>query len=344
MQRARPQGRVLCVRNGPHPGRCSTGAPIPGGSSGQSSVERRRHRRERRDGGRRRQPLLPAVVDRTAGISRDRRSTRCAPGRASPPTSTWWSMGSATPMQPGTTRPPHRQPPRSRITSPSGRASSSRPDRPGNLRAVVGVRTATCRGADDDQAKPDDDHAEPHDPDSPCGVDGRLWRHRCDCRATDGSAANRFGVASLRRRRWRRSSCEGRPPPRRWSSWTASRTARWPRNSGLRAGAVDDNAAWDDYLLYRHRFLESGIDVHDVDVTGRRIVTVTRPDGSPVLGATVTLLGRSGDRTGQQPSPRPTGRRCCFPTGDVAGMRVVASKDGLESEVALDADDAGAPA
>jgi hypothetical protein len=61
----------------------------------------------------------------------------------------------------------------------------------------------------------------------------------------------------------------------------------------LRAGSVDDNLDFVDYLDYRARFLATGIPVHDLDVSERHIVEVRTPDGRPVLGATVTL--RAGD-------------------------------------------------
>ena len=42
-----------------------------------------------------------------------------------------------------------------------------------------------------------------------------------------------------------------------------------PQSAALRAGSVDDNEKWEDYLLYRQDFLARGIQVHDVDVSGR---------------------------------------------------------------------------
>ncbi len=106
---------------------------------------------------------------------------------------------------------------------------------------------------------------------------------------------------------------------------------------GLRAGAVDDNQAWDDYLLYRNGFLQYGIPVHDVDITGRRIITVTRPDGTPVMGASVTLLDADG-ATVATDMTRSYGTAMVFPVGDVTGMTVLVVKDGEQAEVALDGD------
>lgn len=58
----------------------------------------------------------------------------------------------------------------------------------------------------------------------------------------------------------------------------------------LKAGEIDDNADWDNYLTYRKESLESFAQyVHDVDVSGRQIITVT--DGLlPVLGANVSIF------------------------------------------------------
>ena len=59
--------------------------------------------------------------------------------------------------------------------------------------------------------------------------------------------------------------------------------------AGLRAGSVDDNARFADYLDYRRRFAETGIEVHDRDVRERHVIRVLGTDGAPVLGAQITL-------------------------------------------------------
>lgn len=56
----------------------------------------------------------------------------------------------------------------------------------------------------------------------------------------------------------------------------------------LRAGEVDDNAAWDDYLLYRQQY--GGLLVHERDVSERYVVEVVDGQGQPVLGAEVRFL------------------------------------------------------
>jgi Mg-chelatase subunit ChlD len=66
---------------------------------------------------------------------------------------------------------------------------------------------------------------------------------------------------------------------------------------GLRAGSVDDNAAFSDYLKYRDEFRRLGIRVHDIDVSVRHVVTVVDEAGQPLLGATVTA-GDQEVRTG----------------------------------------------
>ncbi len=53
----------------------------------------------------------------------------------------------------------------------------------------------------------------------------------------------------------------------------------------LKAGEVDDNAQWDDYLLYRRNY--RGPQVHQRDITERYVVEVVDGQGRPVLGATV---------------------------------------------------------
>jgi hypothetical protein len=56
----------------------------------------------------------------------------------------------------------------------------------------------------------------------------------------------------------------------------------------LKAGEVDDNAQWDDYLLYRRNF--RGPQVHDRDVSERYVIEVEDAQGNPVLGATVRVF------------------------------------------------------
>jgi hypothetical protein len=99
----------------------------------------------------------------------------------------------------------------------------------------------------------------------------------------------------------------------------------------MRAGSVDDNAEWDDYLLYRQRFTESGILVHDLDVSERHIIRVTDSAGHPILGAVVTI----SDADGRELSRLQTtsdGRALFFPKaidgGQAQGYFIQAEKDG----------------
>lgn len=68
------------------------------------------------------------------------------------------------------------------------------------------------------------------------------------------------------------------------------------QNASLRAGSVDDNASWDDYLLYRLQFSDWGIEVHEVDVTERHTIQVVNTRGMPVLGAEIEILDDRGRR------------------------------------------------
>ena len=64
----------------------------------------------------------------------------------------------------------------------------------------------------------------------------------------------------------------------------------------LRAGSVDDNAQWDDYLLYRLQFRDWGIPVHDLDVSERHTISIVNQHGASVLGARVQIFDSTGER------------------------------------------------
>jgi hypothetical protein len=55
----------------------------------------------------------------------------------------------------------------------------------------------------------------------------------------------------------------------------------------LRAGEVNDNQQWDDYLLYRRNY--AGPAIHPRDISERYAITVTDGQGFPVLGAEVRI-------------------------------------------------------
>jgi hypothetical protein len=58
---------------------------------------------------------------------------------------------------------------------------------------------------------------------------------------------------------------------------------------GLRAGGVDDNARFADYLTYLQQFAALGQQVHAFDVKNRHSFAVTNSGGSPVLGADIVI-------------------------------------------------------
>lgn len=105
--------------------------------------------------------------------------------------------------------------------------------------------------------------------------------------------------------------------------------AEAPQSVGLRAGSVDDNEAWDDYLLYRERFEALGLAFDRFDVAGRHVVDVTGPSG-PVLGAHVEVL--VADEVVYSATTRADGRAVVFapagsldqqqPAGDEPRIRV----------------------
>ncbi|UCF62229.1 MAG: VWA domain-containing protein [Anaerolineaceae bacterium] len=82
-----------------------------------------------------------------------------------------------------------------------------------------------------------------------------------------------------------------------WSS-EEPRDGDVSQRPNLRAGSVDDNAEWDDYLLYRLRFAEWNIRVHDIDVSERHIIQITNGQGQPVLGTKVTISDDAGRELG----------------------------------------------
>ena len=55
----------------------------------------------------------------------------------------------------------------------------------------------------------------------------------------------------------------------------------------LKAGEVDDNAQWDDYLLYRRNY--HGPRIHQRDISERYVIEVIDGQGRPVLGANVRV-------------------------------------------------------
>ncbi len=110
------------------------------------------------------------------------------------------------------------------------------------------------------------------------------------------------------------------------------------QNAPLRAGSVDDNAEWDDYLLYRLQFHDWGIPVHDLDVSGRHTIKVVDHRHLPVLGARVDVFNPSGERVFQATTGA-DGTVYFHPQingGSTSGLFVaVATKGGSEVQTAL---------
>lgn len=121
---------------------------------------------------------------------------------------------------------------------------------------------------------------------------------------------------------------------------------------GLRAGSVDDNARFADYLAYRDAFAELGLTVHDFDVSRRDVFTITNRVGQPVIGADIVITDPAGHRTGELHTYA-DGRALWFPPGlqaqpgqsgtgegqgqpDGGPFTATVTKDGATAHVVLD--------
>ncbi len=119
-----------------------------------------------------------------------------------------------------------------------------------------------------------------------------------------------------------RSRSESSPPSRRERSQ--------PPPSDLKAGEVDDNDRWDDYLDYRREY--RGPRVREVDVTERYIITVLDRNNLPVPNARVWV---STDRdTVFEGRTYANGKTLFFPrafsrTGDARLFRLYVEADGV---------------
>jgi len=110
----------------------------------------------------------------------------------------------------------------------------------------------------------------------------------------------------------------------------------------LRAGSVDDNEEWDDYLLYRIQAKDWNLPVHDLDVTERHIIEVTNEQGLPVLGAEVEIFDTQGQRIAQL-TTYADGRVLFFPnvcpSPDTQSYDVIVSKGSDAAEIRMDRQD-----
>ena len=111
------------------------------------------------------------------------------------------------------------------------------------------------------------------------------------------------------------------------------------QNPALRAGSVDDNAEWDDYLLYRLRFAEWGISAHDIDVSERHIIRITDEQGQPALGAKVTIFDDAGHKMAAMQTYA-DGRALFFPLAsmnpDAQSYQIRVEKGSAEATFPLD--------
>ncbi|MEO8608555.1 MAG: vWA domain-containing protein [Chloroflexota bacterium] len=113
-------------------------------------------------------------------------------------------------------------------------------------------------------------------------------------------------------------------------------------SSQVNAGDIDDNARWDIYLNYRDGFLESyGSSVHNVDVSGRRVITVTDADGLPVEGAAVLVF--AGETLVSETQTYADGKTLFFPntrpeSANVQSFRVVVQKNDAAVQFTLNSE------
>jgi hypothetical protein len=112
---------------------------------------------------------------------------------------------------------------------------------------------------------------------------------------------------------------------------------------GLRAGSVDDNARFADYLAYRNSFATLGQDVHEFDVTRRHVFTVTNQSGYPLLGARIVISNSGNSNSGDTVADLLTdssGRALWFPQNFSANanssFKAVVSKGGATAHVSID--------
>src|SRR4051812_44905009 len=110
--------------------------------------------------------------------------------------------------------------------------------------------------------------------------------------------------------------------------------------SALRAGSVDDNDKFSDYLDYRRTFAASGQQVHDLDVSERHVFTVTGATGRPVLGAHITVSEEQGNPVAELRTYA-DGRAFFFPKANAKSASptrytATVDRDGKQATVAFD--------
>ncbi len=127
-------------------------------------------------------------------------------------------------------------------------------------------------------------------------------------------------------------------------------------NTPLRAGSVDDNAEFDDFLTYLDRLDSIGIERRDFDPTGRIVATVTDDAGATVAGArvdatvgdvTVALRTTADGTVRFHPAaygfPVDSSVTFTVPSGDSVGASVTAEADSAVTVVSPEASAVGSP-
>lgn len=108
---------------------------------------------------------------------------------------------------------------------------------------------------------------------------------------------------------------------------------------GLRAGSVDDNARFTDYLGYRAAYVKQGLPSRKLDVSERHVFTVTAPSGRPVLGADIAIVDGNGKKLTELRTYA-DGRALWFPLADHVDaqdqVHAVVTKFGAREDVDID--------
>jgi hypothetical protein len=118
----------------------------------------------------------------------------------------------------------------------------------------------------------------------------------------------------------------------------------------LKAGEIDDNAMWDDYLLYRRNYENQYGDTMFItlDVRNRAIVRVLDQNNQPVLGASVMFYAQMRDEQRNLILSQYTqadGRTLFLPyvytMPNITYYLAIASKDGYEGKITWVKSDSG---
>jgi len=127
----------------------------------------------------------------------------------------------------------------------------------------------------------------------------------------------------------------------------AAEIDRQVQENPLRAGSVDDNDRWDDYLEYRAHFTASGGSALSFDVEDRRLIRVVDEQGQPVHGARIAIEDGDGNELASLRTYA-DGRAAFYPAAVQLGrpdgqersgsgrFLGVVEKDGVRSKFVLD--------